>query len=301
MNWLKRAKQGIKTWRKKALPDGLWEKCPACGEILYKKELAKLLFICPKCFYHFRITAHDYLEIITDPASFEEMDADLCSSDPLRFKDSKKYRDRIKEALKKTSLNSAVLTGTALLDGRRIAIAVMDFRFMGGSMGSVVGEKIARLARRAASEHLPLVIVSASGGARMQESVLALMQLAKTSAAIARVSKAGVPFISIITNPTTGGVAASFAFQGDIIIAEPKALIGFAGPRVIRETVGEELPEGFQSSEFLLEHGMIDMICNRQDLSSKLMGLLDILLGETANSVNEKSEEHGRKTIPLIR
>lgn len=301
MNWLKRAKQGIKTWRKKTLPDGLWEKCPSCSEILYKKELTKLLSICPKCSYHFRITANDYLGIMTDTASFEEMDQDLRSSDPLKFKDSKKYRDRIREARKSTSLNSAILTGAALLDGRRIAIGIMDFRFMGGSMGSVVGEKVARLARRSASESLPLVIVCASGGARMQESVLSLMQLAKVSAAVARVSKAGVPFISILTNPTTGGVAASFAFQGDIIIAEPKALIGFAGPRVIRETVGEELPEGFQSSEFLLDHGMIDMICSRQDLKGNLTRLLDILLGVTANSVNEKSEEHDRKTIPLIR
>ena len=301
MNWLKRAKQGIKTWRKKNLPDGLWEKCPSCGEILYVKETERLNSVCHKCDYHFRIDAKRYLDLITDAGSFMELDAELRSGDPLEFKDSKKYKDRIKDARNKTGMDSAIITGTASLHGRRIAIGIMDFRFMGGSMGSVVGEKISRLAMKAMSERLPLIIVSASGGARMQESVLSLMQLAKTSAAIANVSRAQLPYISILTNPTTGGVAASFAFQGDIIIAEPKALIGFAGPRVILETVGEELPEGFQSSEFLLEHGMIDMICSRKDLKGVLNLLLDSLICGEAAGVEEKSQEHDRKTISLIR
>lgn len=301
MNWLKRAKQGIRTLRKKNLPDGLWEKCPSCGEILYRKELTRLMSVCPKCTYHFRIGARDYLEIITDASTFKEMDAGLVSGDPLDFKDSRKYRDRIKEARKKTGFNSAVVTGTASLDGRDIAIAVLDFEFMGGSMGSVVGEKIMRLTKRAVDRKLPLIIVSASGGARMQESILSLMQLAKTSAAISMFSQAALPFISILTNPTTGGVAASFAFQGDIIIAEPKALIGFAGPRVIRETVGEELPEGFQRSEFLLEHGMIDMICSRQDLKKVLEFVLDSLMCGAETRVEGKNQENDCKTISLIR
>lgn len=301
MNWLNRAKQGIKTWRKKNLPDGLWEKCPSCGEILFKKELMKLMLVCPKCTYHFRIGARAYMEIIADTATFNEMDSDLVSSDPFEFKDSKRYKDRIKEARKKTGLNSAVITGTAALDGRLVAIAIMDFDFMGGSMGSVVGEKITRLARRAVSDKLPLIIVSSSGGARMQESILSLMQVAKTSAAIAGVSMAALPYISVLTNPTTGGVAASFAFQGDIIIAEPKALVGFAGPRVIRETVGEELPEGFQRSEFLLEHGMIDTICSRHELKKVLGFLLDCLTYGEAARVEEKNQENDHKTISLIR
>ncbi len=301
MNWLKRAKQGIKTWRKRDIPDGLWEKCPSCGEILYRKELIKLLSVCPKCRYHFRIDAFTYIGILTDRNSFTEMDAGLVSGDPLGFRDSRKYRDRVKDARRKTGMNSAIATGTARLDGRKVVLAVMNFGFMGGSMGSVVGEKITRAARRAVQERIPLIIVSSSGGARMQESILSLMQMAKTSAAIALVSNNAIPYISIITNPTTGGVAASFAFQGDVIIAEPKALIGFAGPRVIRETVGEELPEGFQRSEFLLEHGMIDMIRSRQELKGVLGFVLDSLMRGAATRVKEEHREHDRTTISLIR
>lgn len=301
MNWLKRAKQGIKTWRKKTLPDGLWEKCPSCGEILYKKELVRSLSVCPKCTYHFRIGARDYLDILADEGTFIEMNPGLVSSDPLDFKDSKRYRDRIREAQKKTGMNSAVMTGTASLSGRRVAVAILDFSFMGGSMGSVVGEKIARVADHAVEHGLPLIVLSASGGARMQESILSLMQMAKTSAAVAAVSEAALPYISILTNPTTGGVAASFAFQGDIIIAEPKALVGFAGPRVIRETVGEELPEGFQRSEFLLEHGMIDMITGRHELKQILGFLLDSLVRQSAKKEEEKSQEDEQRTLSLIR
>ncbi|MBD3180147.1 MAG: acetyl-CoA carboxylase carboxyltransferase subunit beta [Candidatus Latescibacteria bacterium] len=246
MNWLKRARKGIRTWRRKSIPEGLWKKCPSCGEIVYSENLQKNLSVCSNCGNHFRISPDRYLEILFDRGSFEESDPDLSSSDPLKFKDSKKYPGRIKNAQKKTSRKSAVLTGTAELDGNRVALAIMDFSFLGGSMGSVVGEKIARIARKAIEQRIPFLMVSASGGARMQESILSLMQMAKTSAAVNLLEKSKLPFISILTNPTTGGVAASFAFQGDIIIAEPRALIGFAGPRVIKETVGEELPEGFQ-------------------------------------------------------
>ncbi|HSG27185.1 MAG TPA: acetyl-CoA carboxylase, carboxyltransferase subunit beta [Candidatus Krumholzibacterium sp.] len=300
MNWLTRAKRGVRTWRKKEVPDGLWEKCPSCGEILYKKELARHLSVCPRCEYHFRVNAAAYIDYIADASTFEEMDAHIVSTDPLKFKDSKKYKDRISDARKKTGRNSAVMTGVARIEGRATVLAIMDFSFLGGSMGSAVGEKILRAARRAVAERLPLVIVSASGGARMQESILSLMQMAKTSAAISMVSRAGLPYISVLTNPTTGGVAASFAFQGDIIIAEPKALIGFAGPRVIRETVGEELPEGFQRSEFLLEHGMIDMIAGRRELRKNLSYILDSLMSGVSVRGEEKNQENDRKTISLI-
>jgi acetyl-CoA carboxylase carboxyl transferase subunit beta len=301
MNWLKKAKQGIRTWRKKEVPDGLWEKCPSCGEILYRKELLRQLSVCSKCEYHFRINASRYIEILTDEGSFGELHQELTSADPLRFRDSRKYSDRIREARKKTGHNSAVVTGTAALEGRRIAIAVFDFSFLGGSMGSVVGEKIRRIAEHAVENRLPLVIISASGGARMQESILSLMQMAKTSAAIAAVSRARLPYLSILTNPTTGGVAASFAFQGDVIIAEPQALIGFAGPRVIRETVGEELPEGFQRSEFLLERGMIDMIKSRRELKKALGFVLSSLTGSGLAGAEAEQRENGQKTISLIR
>jgi len=301
MNWLKKARQGIRTWRKREVPDGLWEKCPSCGEILYRKELLRRMSVCSRCDFHFRINASRYLEILADEGSFEEMDSSLTSSDPLDFRDSRKYTGRIKEAVRKTGRKSAVLTGTASVEGRPIVYAILDFSFLGGSMGSVVGEKIRRAAERAVEERMPLVIVSASGGARMQESILSLMQMAKTSAAISEVSGARLPYISILTNPTTGGVAASFAFQGDVIIAEPRALIGFAGPRVIRETVGEELPEGFQRSEFLLEHGMIDMIKSRRELKKALGFVLDSLAGSAQAGARGEQSENDEKTIPLHR
>ena len=301
MNWLKRAKQGIKTWRKKNLPDGLWEKCPSCGEILYVKELSRHMSVCSKCDYHFRIGASEFIRLMTDDNSFIETETGLYSGDPLDFKDSKKYKNRIKETIKKTGMNSAIVTGTATIEGTYTALGILDFNFLGGSMGSVVGEKIVRVANVAIEKRIPLILVSASGGARMQESILSLMQMAKTSAAISRVSRAGLPYISVLTNPTTGGVAASFAFQGDVILAEPKALIGFAGPRVIRETVGEELPEGFQRSEFLVEHGMIDMIVSRRDVKGVLGFLLDSLTCGAAASSEEKSQKNERTNISLIR
>ncbi len=301
MNWLKKAKRGIRTWRKKELPDGLWEKCPACGEILYLKELIKLQSVCPKCDYHFRLNPSRYIDMLADESSFTEIDKSVSSIDPIQFRDSKKYKDRIHSAREKTGSNSAVMTGTATMGGRPVVLGIMDFSFMGGSMGSAVGEKITRAAMKAVAERSPFIMVSASGGARMQESILSLMQMAKTSAAIANLSEASLPFISILTNPTTGGVAASFAFQGDIIIAEPKALIGFAGPRVIRETVGEELPEGFQRSEFLLEHGMIDMITSRRELKKTLVFILDSLMCGVSTRAEEKNQENDRNTISLVR
>ena len=300
MNWLKRAKQGITTLKKRDMPDGLWEKCPSCGEILYRKELERQQSVCRSCDHHFRITAEEYIDLLADRGTFIEIDRGLVSGDPLDFRDSKRYRERVRAARKKTGRNDAVITGTARMNDRAVALAVMDFRFMGGSMGSVVGEKIARLARRAIDEQLPFLVLNASGGARMQESILSLMQMAKTSAAIARLSRAGIPYISILTDPTTGGVAASFAFQGDVIIAEPRALIGFAGPRVIKETVGEELPEGFQRSEFLLEHGMIDRICSRREIKETVGFVLDSLSRSAAN-VEEQSREDDRDTISIVR
>lgn len=301
MNWLKRAKQGIRTWRKKEVPDGLWEKCPSCNEILYTKELRRRLSVCPRCEYHFRINASRYIDILADPETFEEHDDGLVSTDPLGFRDSKRYRDRISEARRRTGRNSAIITGTAAVGGRRAALAVMDFSFLGGSMGSVVGEKICRICETAIAERLPLVIVTASGGARMQESILSLMQMARTSSAMADLARAHLPVVAILTNPTTGGVAASFAFQGDVIIAEPKALIGFAGPRVIRETVGEELPEGFQRSEFLLEHGMIDMIKSRHELRGTLGFVLDSLSGACRAEEETEQREHERTKFSVIR
>jgi len=288
MNWLKRARKGIRTWRRKNIPEGLWRKCPSCGEILYRENLEKNLSVCTNCGNHFRISPDIYLKILFDEGSFTESELDLNSSDPLKFKDRKKYPNRIRDAQKKSQRKSAVVTGTAEINGIRAALAVMDFSFLGGSMGSVVGEKIARTARVAIRERIPFLMVSASGGARMQESILSLMQMAKTSAAVAMMEKANLPFISILTNPTTGGVAASFAFQGDVIIAEPKALIGFAGPRVIRETVGEELPEGFQRSEFLLERGMIDMIIPREDMKRTVSFIIESFV--KGNPCREKEE-----------
>jgi len=301
MNWLKKAKQGIKALTKRSsLPDGLWEKCPSCGEILFKKELAKKLSVCPRCQHHFRISAREYISIILDDTTFIEIDRELTSSDPLHFKDTKKYTDRIKDAHKKTALSSAIITGVGFIDRRKVAVGVMDFSFLGGSMGSVVGEKIYRLIKKAVEERLPVILVTASGGARMQESILSLMQMAKTSAAVASLSRNRLPLITVLTNPTTGGVAASFAFQGDIIIAEPRALIGFAGPRVIKETVGEELPQGFQRSEFLLEHGMIDMIVSRKEMKGKLAFLIDVLTGNLREAGKEDSKENVEEKIKLV-
>ena len=260
--------------KKVTVPEGLWIKCNNCAEIVYSKEIDRNLKVCPKCDYHFRITAKERIELLVDPGTFTEFDSQLQSEDPLGFKDSQKYVDRIKTARKKTGLNDAVISGICTLDGVQVVLSVFDFFFMGGSMGSVVGEKITRAAEKAVEEKCGLIVISSSGGARMQEGALSLMQMAKTSAALARLRRERLPFISVLTDPTTGGVTASFAMLGDVNLAEPKALIGFAGPRVIEQTIRQELPEGFQRSEFVLEHGMIDRIVNRKELKKTIVNLL---------------------------
>lgn len=262
---------------RRQLPGGLWEKCPGCSEIVYTRELSRNRMVCPKCGYHFRLSADQRINLIADRQSFEEFDMSLRSTDPLVFKDTIRYRDRLKRAEKKSGANEGVRTGRATLNGRKIMLAVFDFAFLGGSMGVVVGEKLTRLAEAALAEKLPLIIVSASGGARMQEGIYSLMQMAKVSAALVRLGDAGVPYISVLTDPTTGGVAASFAMQGDLILAEPGALIGFAGPRVIEQTIHSKLPEGFQRSEFLIAHGMVDVVVERGQMKETLGSVLELL------------------------
>jgi acetyl-CoA carboxylase carboxyl transferase subunit beta len=258
----------------KHVPEGLWVKCEGCKEILSKPELEQNLHVCPRCQRHFRLGARTRVALLVDPDTFQEHDAGLRSLDPLGFKDQKAYADRLKAARKNTGMEEALLSGTATIGGHAVSLTVMEFDFMGGSMGSAVGEKVTRAIERALERRIPFVAVSCSGGARMQESVLSLMQMAKTSAALGRLARARVPCISLLTDPTTGGVTASFAMLGDVLIAEPKALIGFAGPRVIQDTIRQELPEGFQRSEFLLEHGFLDMIVERKNLRPVLIQLL---------------------------
>lgn len=283
MSWLTRARKGINIFKpheagvrpqKREIPENLWSKCPSCGDLCYHKELAGNLWVCFQCGYHYPIDAVRYFELLLDEDSFEETHAGMVSLDPLGFRDTKKYKDRIRQSREKTGREDAVITGLGRVEGMPVAIAVMDFKFMGGSMGSVVGEKIARCMKDSVSQQIPLLIVSRSGGARMQESILSLMQLAKTSAMLARIAEDGLPYISILTHPTTGGVTASYAMLGDVILAEPKALIGFAGPRVIKQTINTDLPEGFQSSEFLLEHGMVDRIVHRKDFRREIADIL---------------------------
>ncbi|MCH7973658.1 MAG: acetyl-CoA carboxylase carboxyltransferase subunit beta [Bacteroidetes bacterium] len=278
MAWFRRSKQNISPdSQKKDLPDGLWEKCPGCSEIIHTKHLAENLWTCLKCNYHFRIGSKEYINILLDKNSFKEMDKKMKSADPLEFTDRKKYKDRIKETIKKLGINDAVRTGTGKINGKNVAFGCMDFKFIGGSMGSVVGEKIARLIDKAYKNKIPLIILSASGGARMMEGAYSLMQLAKTSSRLARLAEAKVPYISVLTDPTTGGTTASYAMLGDVHIAEPKALIGFAGPRVIKQTIGRDLPKGFQRSEFLMEQGFIDVIANRKDLKTTISNVLNLL------------------------
>ena len=266
--------QGTGT-KKEGIPEGLWMRCPECGDMLYRKVVEEALDVCPKCDYHFRISARKRVEQLVDPGSFEEMFDDIEPADPLKFVDKKAYKDRLQSEQMKTGNADAVVCGKAFIKGRPMMLAVMDPTFMMGSMGSVVGEKITRTIETAAEEKLPLLIVSCSGGARMQESTLSLMQMAKTSAALARLDEAGGLFISLLADPTTGGVTASFAMLGDFIIAEPKALIGFAGPRTIWNTIKVELPEGFQRAEFLEEHGFLDFVVHRKNLRSEVARLVD--------------------------
>lgn len=275
MSWLTDAAKGIKALtQKKDIPDNLWRKCPRCSEVLYHRELERNLWVCGACGHHLPFTTEQYIELLVDEGTWRETHRGITSKDALNFKDSKNYRDRIKASRKKTGKEDAVVTGRGEVDRTPVSLSLLDFAFMGGSMGSVVGEKIARALLEAHEERVAAVILSRSGGARMQESLLSLMQMAKTSAVLARLRHEGIPFVSILTNPTTGGVTASFASLGDVILAEPGALIGFAGPRVIKQTIGGDLPEGFQSSEFLLEHGMIDRIVPRPELKARLAQVL---------------------------
>jgi acetyl-CoA carboxylase carboxyl transferase subunit beta len=279
MNWFdKLMPSRIKTQsRTKSVPEGLWTKCTACSSVLYRAEVERNLYVCPKCEHHMRVGARTRLKLFLDPGQGEEIGARLNPSDPLKFRDSKRYRDRIQQAQRVTGETDALVAMTGEVHGLPVAACAFEFRFMGGSMGSVVGERFTRAANQAFSRRIPLVCFSSSGGARMQEALFSLMQMAKTSAALARLSAAGIPYISILTDPTTGGVSASLAMLGDINIGEPKALIGFAGPRVIQQTVGETLPEGFQRSEFLLEHGALDMIVDRRKLRETVASLLAML------------------------
>ena len=289
MSWLHLPRKGVKAQpaaEKKDLPEGLWTKCPTCSDIIYRIELEKNLFVCGRCEYHFSISARQTVDMLVDPDSFEELWRGVTSLDPLEFRDAKeKYSLKLKKTMLRTNLSEAVLTGRAKLHDRDIILGVFDFAFLGGSMGSAVGEKIARAGLESLAKRIPLVIVSRSGGARMHESILSLMQMAKTAAVLAKLHEAGVPFISILSNPTTGGVSASFAMLGDLILAEPKAQIGFAGPRVIRETINQELPENFQTAEFVQECGFVDLIVGRgrlRDTLDRVLGFLCPAVGEVA-------------------
>jgi acetyl-CoA carboxylase carboxyl transferase subunit beta len=281
MTWFRKPKlPKVRIAEKKLeIPEGLWTKCNNCKEIIYKKEIERNCDICPKCNYHFRISARSRLKLIYDEAQYEEFDSNLRPKDPLGFKDTKKYRDRLRENQSRTGLWDALISTQGKVGGHPIIICAFEFGFMGGSMASVVGEKLTRGMERAVEQKMPFFSIASSGGARMQEGLLSLMQMAKTSAATNKLNEAGLPFISLLTDPTMGGVSASFAMLGDIIIAEPKALIGFAGPRVIEQTMGQALPEGFQRAEFLLEHGLIDMIVSRKELREKLIQILNFFQG----------------------
>jgi acetyl-CoA carboxylase carboxyl transferase subunit beta len=278
MAWFKKERKPRTSQRERLeIPADAWEKCDGCGHIDIREKFEKALNVCPECGRHRRFSAEEYIELLTDAGTWRELYGNLRSVDALGFEH---YLDRLAAARKKTGANDAVFTGTARLEGTPIHLAVMNFAFMGGSMGSVVGEKIARLASRSLEKKIPLIIVSTSGGARMHEGVLSLMQMAKTSAAIAQLAKARIPYISILTDPTTGGVSASFAMQGDVVLAEPGAVIGFAGQRVIKQTIGQDLPEGFQTAEFLLEHGQIDDVVPRGSLRETTARLLRHMQGQ---------------------
>ena len=282
MAWFKRKEES--SGSKVVIAEGLWIKCDSCKEIIYRAEVERGGRVCPKCHYPFRISARERISQLVDAGSFEERETGLITTDPLSFKDTKKYRERVRAAVQKTSTDEAVICGIASIGGQPAVLAVFEFGFLGGSMGSVVGEKLARAIELAIDKHLPVLIVSASGGARMQEGILSLMQMAKTSAALERLASAKLPYLSILTDPTTGGVTASFAMLGDVIMAEPRALIGFAGPRVIAETIRQPLPEGFQRSEFLLAHGQLDMIVERRELKEMLRRILAFFSAEPSRS-----------------
>lgn len=285
MSWLKKERTRVKTRKKEErseVPEGLWTKCDGCGEALFQSVLEEHLWTCPHCDHHFRVPAKVYLGFLVDPDSFTEREADLVASDPLGFRDAKmRYPDRIRHAQKETGMRDAALAGVATIGGKPVSLAIMDFFFMGGSMGSVVGEKVARSIETAMAERRALVVVSSTGGARMQEGILSLMQMAKTSALLARLQDERLPFLSILTDPSTAGVLASYASLGDVILAEPKALVGFAGARVIRQTIGEELPEGFQRAEFVREKGFVDRVVHRKQMRDEVSRLLEFFWRST--------------------
>lgn len=278
MSWFNREKAGIdKSTKKTKVPDGMWVKCQGCSATILSKDIDDNMSVCPKCGHHYRITVTNRLKVLMDDSAWQEFDAGITSTDFLEFKDTKSYQERIDTTLAKGGSKDAVVCVAGTIGGTPVQVSLFDFSFMGGSMGSVVGEKLTRSIERGVQLRQPVIIFSASGGARMQESILSLMQMAKTSAALAKLKEAGLPFISVLTDPTTGGVTASFAMLGDLNIAEPKALIGFAGPRVIEQTIRQKLPEGFQRAEYLLEHGMIDVIVPRTEMREKLASILKIL------------------------
>lgn len=277
MSWFKRKDTNIQTRKKKDMPEGIWIKVPVTGETIHKRELEDNYWVDPLSGYHFRIGSKEYFDILFDDGKFEEIADDIMPTDPLNFVDRKKYSDRIIQSQQKSGLSDACRVGVGKLDNHPVVIACMDFSFIGGSMGSVVGERLSRAINHSRKHKIPLIIISQSGGARMMESVLSLMQMPKTSARLAQLSRDGIPYISVMTNPTTGGVTASFAMLGDFNIAEPGALIGFAGPRVIRQTIGRDLPAGFQTSEYLLEHGFLDFIVKRPKMKKKISRVLSII------------------------
>ncbi len=277
MEWFHHTKTGIESGVKRDTPSDLWVKCESCKEVVYKSDWVDNLSVCPACGHHHRASAREYIALLTEVDSFREEDSNVSPADPLKFSAKKKYRDSVMSAQKTTGEKSAVVSGTGMMNGQEVSLAVMDFRFMGGSMGSAEGEKIARALQRALDRKIPAIVVSASGGARMHEGTLSLLQMAKTSAVIGRMREAGVPYVSLLTNPTTGGVTASFAMLGDVNIAEPGALIGFAGERVIRETIRQALPDGFQRAEFLLKHGFLDAVVPRKDLKAWISNMLSLL------------------------
>jgi len=278
MGWFKRSKQNISPDSvKRDIPDGQWVKCSKCDEIIHIKQLELNRWVCYKCNFHFRIGSSEYISFLFDEGTFKETNKKMKSVDMLKFVDTKKYTDRINATIKQTGLYDAVRTGSGKIGGYKVSFAAMDFKFIGGSMGSVVGEKIARAIKVAYNEKIPLIIISQSGGARMMEAALSLMQLAKTSANLAKLADAKIPYISVLSDPTTGGTTASYAMLGDVIIAEPDALIGFAGPRVIKETIGKDLPSGFQKSEFQQEHGFVDFVVHRKELREKIIQVIDYL------------------------
>lgn len=292
MSWYKRLKEGISTATKdkKATPEGLWYKCPGCKKTTTTEEHRDNNYVCPHCLYHKRIGSAEYFDILFDDGNFKELDANLVSGDPLEFTDSKSYKKRIEDSRKKTGLNDALRSGVGKVNGHNLVVACMDFAFIGGSMGSVVGEKISRAIQHSRANKIPFLMISKSGGARMMEAAHSLMQMAKTSAQLALLGKEGIPYISLMTDPTTGGVTASFAMLGDFNISEPGALIGFAGPRVIKETIGKDLPKGFQSAEFLLDHGFLDFIVERTELKTKLSTLLLLISEKKPRPKKEKAE-----------